>query len=74
VGDVLLTVAGDQSQPAEAEFSQTAMSGRQSSYQNGLGVEIITGLAAQIDGVMNVRDADAYITEVRISAASIPDG
>jgi two-component sensor histidine kinase len=71
VGDVVLTVAADQSCAADAESSQSLTATRASTYKQGLGVEITMGLAAQIDGVMTVRDADFYSTEVRIPAARI---
>jgi hypothetical protein len=72
VGDVLLTVASNKFHAAEMEFSQSLTTTRESSYKQGLGVEISRGLAAQIDGIMNVHDASDYTTEVRIPAASIP--
>ena len=72
VGDLLLTVASTRSHAPGAECAQSLTATCASSYAHGLGVEIVMGLTAQIDGVMNVCEADAYTTEIRIPAARIP--
>jgi two-component sensor histidine kinase len=72
VGDVLLTVSStNQELPETARGLNTT---GDFSYTQGQGVEIITGLVAQIDGVMQVCDGNPYTTEITIAAESFNGG
>jgi two-component sensor histidine kinase len=72
VGDVLLTVSStNQELPETARGPNTT---GDFSYTQGQGVEIITGLVAQIDGVMQVCEGNPYTTEITIAAESFNGG
>ena len=72
LGDVVLTVSS--AWRNEPNVPSRSGGSREVSYLRGHGIEIITSLAAQIDGGMTIRDGNPYTTEVVIPAASIEGG
>jgi two-component sensor histidine kinase len=71
IGDVRLLVSSTRPDPPDAGTPHGLPLTREFSYQQGQGIEIITGLVAQIDGVMTIRDGNPYTTEVTIAAGSV---
>jgi two-component sensor histidine kinase len=55
--------------PAGAAAAGSGKAADDSANKTGMGMEIIRGLVAQLDGVIAIRDDDVYETEISIAAA-----